>query len=227
MTKMTRVGRASIPGLAAILLLACATHAGAAEIARPNLLAAPWSKKPGGEQAGKLRAETRGGRTAGYLILGERSLRDGDWVAVRVGQRPNDRVGWVPEAKIHRVDVRYEIRISTSKRTMSLFREDERIWKTRVIIGTRATPTPRGVFAVHDFYRVSNDLRPWQIELTAHSEVLRTFQGGPGRVAIHGRQGALWAPLGTRRSNGCIRSPGWTLRSIRKLAPVGTPVIVS
>ena len=44
------------------------------------------------------------------------------------------------------------------------------------------------------------------IQLTAFSDVLDNYGGGPGRVAIHGRGGASLAdPLGTARSHGCVR----------------------
>ena len=54
---------------------------------------------------------------------------------------------------------------------------------------------------------------PWALHLTALSDVLTTFDGGPGRIAIHGRGGSsLRDPLGTARSHGCIRI-GQSLRS--------------
>ena len=212
--------------VAAVASLALAGTAAAAEIARPLLYSIPYSAKPAGPKVGTILAETRGGREAGYLILEERVRRGGTWIAIRVGKRPNDRVGWIEAEDIDRIDARFKIHVSLRARTMALFREEKRVWVTRVVIGNPATPTPKGLFAIHDFYRVHNELRPWQIDLTAHSEVHKTFQGGPGRVALHGRHGSLTVPWGTRASNGCIRSPNWALRSIRKLAPVGTPVVV-
>jgi len=224
MFEMLRLGVLTAVGTLALLL---AGGAGAAEIARPITYKAPFSGKPGGPAEGRIKAETRGGRLAGYLILEEKRVRGEDWVGVRLGnRRPNDRLGWVEEERITRVDARYKVHVSLRSRTIALFRGEKRIWRTRVVIGSRETPTPRGVFAIHDFYRVNNELRPWQIDLTAHSEVHRTFQGGPGRVALHGRHGSLRVPWGIRASNGCVRSPDWVLRSLRRLAPVGTPVVV-
>lgn len=216
-----------IAAIAAVLTsFAPVGTATAAEIARPVVWSVPYSGRPAGPAVGRISAETRGGRAAGYLILDEKIRGGGTWVAIRVGKRPNDRVGWVEAEDINRIEARYKIHISLKARKMALFRGEKRVWITRVVIGNPATPTPKGLFAIHDFYRVHNELKPWQIELTSHSEVHRTFQGGPGRVAIHGRHGSLAVPWGSRASNGCIRSPDWTLRSIRRLAPVGTPVVV-
>lgn len=221
---MFRFGIATVAGA---LALALAGTASAAEIARPVTYKVPFSAEPGGPAEGRIKARTRGGRVAGYLILDQRRVGGEDWVGIRLGnRRPNDRLGWVEEDRITRADARYKVHVSLASRTMALFRGRERVWRTGVVVGTRATPTPRGLFAIHDFYRVRNELRPWQIDLTAHSEVHRTFQGGPGRVAIHGRHGSLAVPWGSRASNGCVRSPDWALRSLRRLVPVGTPVVV-
>lgn len=223
---MVEMARLATVVIALAATLALAGSAMAAEFARPNLFKVPYSAKPGGPAVGRISAETRGGRWAGYLILEEKAVRGAGWLGVRLGKRPNDRIGWVEAEDVVRIDARYKIHISLRSRTMALFRDDERLWRTGVVIGAPETPTPRGLFAIHDFYRVRNELRPWQIELTAHSEVHRTFQGGPGRVALHGRHGSLRVPWGVRASNGCIRSPDWALRSIRRLVPVGTPVVV-
>jgi lipoprotein-anchoring transpeptidase ErfK/SrfK len=72
----------------------------------------------------------------------------------------------------------------------------------------RSTPTPRGLFAVLDVQSMpaASFYGSWTLRLTAHSDVLRRFDGGDGRVAIHGRGGASLAdPLGSALSHGCIR----------------------
>lgn len=226
MGEMSRGLTAIAAVVVAVTSFALVGAASAAEIARPISYKIPYSGKPNGPAVGRISAETRGGREAGYLILGEKVRKGETWVAIRIGKRPNDRVGWVGAKDIARIDARYKVQISLEARTMALFKGGKRAWITRVVIGSPATPTPRGLFAIHDLYRVHDELRPWQIELTAHSEVHKTFQGGPGRVAIHGRHGSLAAPWGSRASNGCIRGPDWALRSIRRLAPIGTPVVV-
>ncbi len=57
------------------------------------------------------------------------------------------------------------------------------------------------------------------IPLTAYSDTYTEYQGGPGRVAIHGRGGtSLDAPLGTAASHGCVRisngDANWLARRI-------------
>ncbi len=69
----------------------------------------------------------------------------------------------------------------------------------------------------------------WVLTLTAHSDVLRTFDGGDGLTAIHGRGGAsLQDPLGSARSHGCIRlgnrAIDWLVHTIGRAQLPGTPI---
>jgi hypothetical protein len=209
-----------------IALLGPASYASADQIARPLFWKTTVRAEPDGQPDGKILAAARSGGPSGFLVLDRREVSDKDWLAVRIGRRPNDRIGWVPAARFEVVEARNRLIVSVAKRKMTLLLNGRPAWKTRVIVGKPSTPTPRGLFAVHDYYRVTDDLRPWVVELTAHSEVLKRFLGGPARVALHGRHGALRAPWGTAVSNGCIRSPDWALRSIRKHLPPGSPIEV-
>ena len=60
--------------------------------------------------------------------------------------------------------------------------------------------------------------------LSGYSEVLKTFNGGPGQIAIHG--GANDAMLGNDVSNGCVRMLNDTILAIAQQVPLGTPVII-
>ena len=210
--------------LVAVAFLVNGAAASASEIARPLFWKTAVRTGPAGPVEGRILAAARSGGPSGFLVLNSRELNGRQWLALRIGRRPNDRVGWVPAERFEVTPAGGRLSISVAKRRMTLFLDEKRVWSVRVIVGKPATPTPRGLFAVHDFYRVSDDLRPWVVELTAHSEVLKRFLGGPARVAIHGRHGALRAPWGAAVSNGCIRSPDWALRSIRKHLEPGSPI---
>ena len=96
------------------------------------------------------------------------------------------------------------------------------------MIGAPGTPTPRGLHAIYERNRQADPggfLGPWSLSLTALSNVLESFGGGPGRVAIHGREGAsLRDPLGSARSHGCIRISSRAVTWLARHAPPGTPV---
>jgi lipoprotein-anchoring transpeptidase ErfK/SrfK len=108
-----------------------------------------------------------------------------------------------------------------------------RVRSTRVVVGKPATPTPLGRFAVTWAIRwhPNEFLGSWVLELTAHSNVLKRFDGGDGVVALHGRGGAsLRDPLGSARSHGCVRLPNdtieWLVRRVGRDRLPGTPVDV-
>ena len=66
----------------------------------------------------------------------------------------------------------------------------------KAVIGKPSTPTPRGLYAIYEKLPQSDPkgfLGPWALHLTAFSNVLFNYGGGPGRVAIHGRDGTSLA----------------------------------
>jgi lipoprotein-anchoring transpeptidase ErfK/SrfK len=104
----------------------------------------------------------------------------------------------------------------------------------QVVVGKPATPTPGGLFAIQDSYRspAGSFDGSWILTLTAHSDVLKRFDGGDGRVALHGRGGASLAdPLGSAASHGCIRLDNHAIaeivRRIGRAHLPGVPVEVS
>lgn len=175
----------------------------------------------------RLRAATYLGAPARFLVLAQTDAFGRGWVRLRLPSRPNDAAGWAPAELFELREVGTRIEISTKKRMLRFYEDGRLLTKTRVVVGAPATPTPRGLFALYDLYRIRSDLRPYVLETTAHSNVLETFMGGPARVAIHGRHGALAAPLGTAVSNGCIRVPDRPLRLIAKRVERGTPIVVT
>ena len=75
-------------------------------------------------------------------------------------------------------------------RRLTVYRDGKRIRSVRAVIGAPGTPTPRGVAAIYERNRQPDPagfLGPWALSLTALSDVLESYGGGPGRVAIHGR----------------------------------------
>lgn len=184
--------------------------------------------RPGGPGKGRISAATPWSGAAQYLmVLGSAQFKGREWLKVRLPNRPNNAAGWILRDRVWLRRSHHYIEISLARRTVSIFRDGQRTSTFKAVIGHRRTPTPLGLFAIleavpqpdrHGF------LGPWAIHLTAHSEVLRNFDGGPGRIAIHGRDGAsLLDPLGTARSNGCIRVNNGHVRRLVGILP-GTPV---
>jgi lipoprotein-anchoring transpeptidase ErfK/SrfK len=170
-----------------------------------------------------------GGGPVRLLVLRSRLDHGGRrWLRVRLPERPNDRAGWILADRTRTSTTAWRIVISTGSRTVEARRAGRRVRRFAAVVGAAATPTPRGLFAISERIRQPRGvLGPWALHLTAHSGVLDDFGGGKGRVAIHGRAGALLAdPLGSARSHGCIRIGNGPVSWLARRAVEGTPVVV-
>jgi len=100
------------------------------------------------------------------------------------------------------------------------------VLRTRVAVGSPATPTPTGSYYVNQRLipaDTSGPFGPGALGISAFSNVLTGWtQGGP--IAIHGTN-EPWS-IGRAVSNGCIRVPNRTLRRLFAATRAGTPVVI-
>src|SRR5262249_52005454 len=117
--------------------------------------------------------------------------------------------------------------IDQSERSLTLYRAARPILRTTVAIGTPATPTPNGRFAVAERILTHTPgafLGPVVMPLTGYSDTLNEYAAGTGRVAIHVT--SLPDLLGTRASHGCIRVANRDIVRISRLVRPGAPVLI-
>jgi hypothetical protein len=220
----------------------CANLLGGAAVTAPDHVSA-WRAEIDVGTAVYDRLPTSGARPSHHLTVKDppwllvlaapRAARDRCWLRVRLPWRPNSAAGWVDAAKASLEQDPWRVDVSTARRTLTLYKNGARMGVVRVVVGKPSTPTPPGLFAVTWAIRWHPRafLGSWVLELTAHSNVLRRFDGGDGTVGIHGRGGAsLLDPLGSARSHGCIRLSNqaidWLVRTVGPNQLPGTPVHV-
>jgi lipoprotein-anchoring transpeptidase ErfK/SrfK len=172
------------------------------------------------------------GGPVALLVLGARMLPDGrTWLRVLLPQRPNGSSAWINSNLVRLTRTPWRIDVSTERRTVTLLRGGRVMYSWLAVVGKPSTPTPRGLFSVymHVPQPSPNDfVGTWALMLSAYSDVLRSFDGGPGEVAIHGRGGAsLLDPLGSARSHGCIRIDNSAVDILARDAAEGTPVRIT
>jgi lipoprotein-anchoring transpeptidase ErfK/SrfK len=94
-----------------------------------------------------------------------------------------------------------------------------------VVIGKPSTPTPTGRFFVEETFRMvsSEPGGPVALALSARSNALQEFEGGPGQIALHGRDG-LGGTLGAAESHGCIRLATASIEWLGAHIAAGTPI---
>ncbi len=175
-------------------------------------------------------ADWNGGPMRLLVLDSALDSRERLWVQVRLHTRPNDSAGWIPANRVDLERTRWRIVLRLRPRKITVYHAGKAKRRFRAVIGAEATPTPLGLFAIaEEVPQGSPDtfLGPWALHLTAHSNVLFNFGGGPGRVAIHGRGGtSLLDPLGTAASHGCIRVDNVDINWLVNRVTPGVPVVV-
>lgn len=177
----------------------------------------------------RVGTETAWSRQTQTLMVLRGAERGGRrWVQVLLGTRPNGRTAWIQRDHVVLGRSRYWIDVSTRLRRVTVYRDGRLVRRFRAVVGAPRTPTPHTLAAVYEVNRQPDPrafLGPWVLALTAHSKVLMNYGGGPGRAAIHGRDGeSLADPLGSARSNGCVRVSNAQVRFLAARIPPGTPV---
>jgi lipoprotein-anchoring transpeptidase ErfK/SrfK len=163
------------------------------------------------------------------MVLKSQVVKGKVWLKVRLPVRPNNSAGWIPRDRVSLGHTSRYIVVDTSERRVRVYSKGRVVSSFRVVVGAPETPTPAGLFAIYDRVKQRDPkgfVGPWVLPLTAHSRQLQRYDGGPGLVAFHGRDGAsLLDPLGSARSHGCIRMKNSRIRALLKL-PQGTAVKV-
>lgn len=149
------------------------------------------------------------------------------WLQVQVSRRPNGSTAWIHEGDVtlRGVDNRIEIEVEARQLTVYRGTTNEVLLQVPVAAGAPATPTPLGDFFVDVVVHVnrpSGAYGPYQLSVAGFSDVLQSFGGGPGQIAIHGTNHPEL--IGKFVSNGCIRLNNDDITALAQLAPVGTPV---
>jgi hypothetical protein len=181
---------------------------------------------------GLVPAVSRWGTPTTLLVLASRRGPEGAlWLRVLLDRRPNGAAVWLAvDDTVLSLD-RWRLRVSLAHRLVTVYRAGRPVRTFAAVVGKAATPTPVGLFAIAAELRQPEPDEfegSWVLPLTAHSRVLRRFDGGDGQVALHGRGGAsLLDPLGSARSHGCVRLTNTAIAWIARHVPSGTPVRVA
>ncbi len=244
MQQIPRSLRAAFAGALLIALAAVPAHAADPEKAqlpdRPSATVSTTAKilietnvfaRPG--QHIKLRLPTHaswGGGPHVLLVLDSRMYRGKAWLRVALPNRPNRSSGWIREDFVRLSTTQWRITINRAAHTVTVYRDGRKQRSFKAVIGNAATPTPRGLYAIYEKLPQPDPkgfLGPWALHLTAFSDVLFNYGGGPGRVAIHGRDGTSLAdPLGSSLSHGCVRVDDANIIWMARVIPLGTPVLI-
>lgn len=186
----------------------------------------PSFSGPGGTRDGSI------GLFYGYSLVLPVIAQQGDWLQVRLPQRPNQSTTWVQTADVTLSSTPYRLVVNLSERRLTVYQAGNQIMHFPVGIGLPATPTVTGSYfvAVHEPH-ADPLYGPVILDLSAHSDAIASWEGsGDAIIAIHGpidtSADALIGTTGARVSNGCIRMHLADVIHLSMIPP-GTPVDIN
>jgi lipoprotein-anchoring transpeptidase ErfK/SrfK len=154
------------------------------------------------------------------------TARRAGWLAVVAPERPNGRVGWIPEGRARLGGTDWSIVVDRSARRLTLRRDRRAVRSFPVAVGRPGTPTPTGRFAITDKLHpaAGSPYGCCALALTGHQTKLVAGWPGGDRLAIHATPQE--ATVGHAASLGCMRARTRDVRRLMRTVPAGTPVFV-
>jgi lipoprotein-anchoring transpeptidase ErfK/SrfK len=180
-------------------------------------------------RAGTLAARRpiTGGQTV-VPVVGHATRQGVHWLRVMVPGRPNGRKGWIRRRGTVPTTTSWHVVVKTSSRRVLVYRRGRLQRSFAGIVGKPSTPTPHGRYFVEESVRMlpGSAGGPFALALSARSNVLQEFEGGPGQIAIHG-VAHLGGTLGTAMSHGCVRLANRSVRWLAVRIAAGVPVTIT
>lgn len=161
------------------------------------------------------------------VFLVESDPGDG-WLHVDLPVRPNGSTGWIRADQVELHTDAYRLVVSESAHQLTVFKDDAAIMTMPVGIGTSDTPTPGGRYYLKELLKPPDPngaYGPYAYGLSGFSNVLQSFDGGPGVIGLHGTDQPQL--VGTSVSHGCIRLRNEDIEKLVPILPLGTPVEIA
>ncbi len=149
------------------------------------------------------------------------------WLEVMLPGRPDGLTGWIAQQGTHKLTTGWRILVDLGARRVVAYRDGRTARTFGAVVGKPSTPTPTGQFFVEETVQmaVGEAGGPYALALSARSNVLQEFEGGPGQIGIHGRD-ELGGTLGQAESHGCIRLATPSIDWLAARIGPGTPVAI-
>lgn len=149
--------------------------------------------------------------------------RVGDWFEAYLPIRPNGSTGYVKATDVKAEFHDYHIEVRLSQFNLKAYKGDRLILDAPIGVAMDNTPTPGGTYFTTELIKPTNSAYgPFAYGLSGYSEVLQTFNGGPGQIGIHGTSNERGIP--GRVSHGCIRLRNADISRLAGELPLAVPV---
>lgn len=177
---------------------------------------------PGGEVVAEFTNPIREGVPLVFLVVDQ----EDDWLEVQLPIRPNGTTGWIRHDEVELKRLSYALEVSVEQRTVTLLKDGDALETFSAAVGTGDTPTPTGDYYLTELLRPTNTgYGPYAFGVSAYSDVLNSFGGGPGQIGLHGTPHEDL--IGQAVSHGCIRLNNDDITYLAQILPLGTPISIS
>jgi lipoprotein-anchoring transpeptidase ErfK/SrfK len=161
-------------------------------------------------------------------VIGRRTADRVHWLRVLLPGRPNGSKGWIAQSGTFLTRTKWHVVVRTASRRVLVYRDGHVAHSFGAVVGKPSTPTPHGRFFVEESVRMlpGSAGAPFALALSARSNVLQEFEGGPGQIAIHGVANLGGTP-GTAISHGCVRLANQNIAWMAAHIGPGVPVTIT
>ena len=177
----------------------------------------------GGSPEGTLPNPNNMGTQLTFLVHQD----EGSWLQVWVPTRPDGRTAWVQASQVRLYQDPYAVLVNLARHTATVWNGAQVMLSTPAAVGKPSTPTPTGTYFLAELLRQPDPAGaygPYAYGLSAYSEVLQHFGGGPGQIGLHGTNEPR--SIGQASSHGCVRIPSSVVTELAPVLPLGTPVYI-
>lgn len=150
------------------------------------------------------------------------------WLEVFLPVRPNGATGFVRTSDVKVTTHTFHIEVRLGAFSLRVFKGTEVILDTKIAIASDNTPTPGGLYYTNMLFQPPDPntaYGTYAYGLSGYSDTLKSFNGGPGQLGIHGTNEPN--RIGQKVSHGCIRVRNEDIEKLVPLLPLGVPVLIS
>jgi hypothetical protein len=117
-------------------------------------------------------------------VIGALTGADGvKWLRVMLPGRPDGSTGWIAQQGTSETVTNWHIVVNLAARRVRVYREGHVARTFQAVVGKSSAPTPAGEFFVEETLQMPAGEAggPFALALSARSNVLQEFEGGPAR----------------------------------------------
>lgn len=185
----------------------------------------PVFRRPGGRRGWTMPAASPyyGEPTVAWVLD---MTRDGRFGLVPVPYAGRDVTGWIRLRGLRTYTTQMSVLADLSRHRLWVYRGERVVLSARAATGAAASPTPTGRYTVSDrvAFPSGGVLGTYAFGLSGIQPNLPAGWSGGNQLAIHGTDDP--SSIGRSASAGCLRVAERVLDRLRRLLPVGTPVVV-